>query len=181
MRSVSKKGYIKEYEAAKRTARLAVFEAKVGEDLWIAAEEPPAGTVLPELEAFQEAKAKVRDKNLACAEVAGKMFVLYKNLLSKNARHKWTTIVESQVDADSWTDLTGTVHMVARSPLYQSFKDCVKFHLLTVFPLDSAEQERYYINVHLKKPTRVLIRHFLDRILQLNSLTPMVRSIGPIF
>jgi hypothetical protein len=97
------------------------------------------------------------------------MFVLYKNLLSKNARHKWTTIVESQVNADTWTDLQGTVHTVARSPLYQSFKDCVKFHLLTVFPLDAAEHERYYLNVHLKNPARVLIRHFVARILQINS------------
>jgi hypothetical protein len=137
-----KKGYIKEYEAAEREARLAVFDCRIAEDLWMAAPEPPAGTVSPELETFQEAKAKVRDKNLACSEVAGKMLFLYENLLSKNARHKWTTIVESQVDADTWTDLTGPVHTVARSPLYQSFEDCVKFHLLTVFSLDAAEQER---------------------------------------
>ena len=77
--------------------------------------------------------------------------------------------MDSQVDADTWTNLQGTVHTVARRPLYQSFEDCVRFHLLTVFPLDTAEQERYYINVHLKKHTRVLIRHFVARILQLNS------------
>jgi len=114
--------------------------------------------------AFQESEVKVRDKNLACAEVGGKMFVLYKNLLSENARHKWTTIVDSQVDADTWTDLQGTVHTGARCLSYQSFEDCVKFHLLTVFPLDAAEQERHYLFVHLKKPTHVLICHFVARI-----------------
>ena len=169
MSYVSKKGHIKDCETAKRTAELEVFKCKVQEDLWVGADELPSGTVSPELEAFREAKAQLRDKNLACAEVARKMFVIYKNLLSENAWHKWTTIVESQVDADTWTDLIGTVHTVARSPSYQSFEDCVKFHLLTVFPLDSTEQERYYINVHLKKPTRVLICHFVARILQLNS------------
>jgi hypothetical protein len=85
MSYVTKNGYIKEYEAAEREAGLAVFECKVVKDLWMAAEEPLAGTVLPELEAFREAEAKVRDKDLACAEVAGKMFLLYGNLLSKNA------------------------------------------------------------------------------------------------
>ena len=70
------------------------------------------GAASPELEAWEEAEAKVRDKNLACAEVARKMFVLYENLLSENARHKWTTIVDSQVDADNWKDLNA----VARSP-----------------------------------------------------------------
>jgi len=88
MSYVAKKGYIKEYEAAKREAGVAVFACKVAEDLWMAADEPLAGTVSPELVAFQEAESNVNDKNLACVEVAGKMFVLYKNLLSENARHK---------------------------------------------------------------------------------------------
>ena len=88
MSYVEKKGYIKEYDDSKRDANLAVYEAKVREDLYLAAPEPPAGTALPELEACGIAEAKVRVKNLAMAEVAGKMFVLYKNLLSKNARHK---------------------------------------------------------------------------------------------
>ena len=83
MSYVSKKGYIKEYEADERTAGLAVFECKVGEDLWIAADDPPAGTVLPELEAFREAKAKVIYKDLVCAEVAGKMLSYTKISLAK--------------------------------------------------------------------------------------------------
>ena len=110
---VAKKGYIKEYEAAKRDAGLAVFDCRIAEDLWIAAGLPDAGAVTPELTAFQEAKVKVNTKNLECIEVARKMFVLYKNLLSENARHKWTTIVESQVKADTWTDLQGIVHNIA--------------------------------------------------------------------
>ena len=124
---------------------------KIAEDLWMAADETLAGTVSPELVAFQEAESKINDKNLACVEVAGKMFVLYKNLLSKNARYKWSKIVASQIGANPWTDLKGTVHTVSRIPLVQSFEDCVTFHLLMVFPQDSAEQERYYVNMHLKK------------------------------
>ena len=43
------------------------------------------------------------------------------------------------------------------------------FHLLTVFPQDAAEQERYYVNVHLKKPARVLFYHFVGQVEQINS------------
>ena len=50
----------------------------------------------------------------------------------------------------------------------QSFEDCITFHLLTVFPQDAAEKERYYVNAHLKKPGRVKIRHFVSRVEQLN-------------
>ena len=97
------------------------------------------------------------------------MFVLYKNLLSKNARLKWTNIVASQIGANPRTDLKETVHAEPQSPLVQSFEDCVTFHLLTVFPQDSAEQERYYVNVHLKKPARALICHFVGQVKQINS------------
>jgi len=117
------------------------------------------------------------EKNLAMAEVARKMFVLHKNILSKNAWHKWTTVVESQVDAPTWKDLRGILHTVARVPSLQTFEDCVKFHLLSVFPPDTAEQERYYINVHLKKPTRILIRHFVDRLVQLNAYLGTLPSV----
>ena len=86
------------------------------------------------------------------------MLVLNKNL-SENARSKWSKILASQIKANLWTDLKGRVHTVSRSPLVQSFEDCVTFHLLTVFPQDAAEQEWYYVNVNLKKPARILFRH----------------------
>jgi hypothetical protein len=51
----------------------------------------------------------------------------------------------------------------------KSFENCVMFHLLTVFPNNVAEQERYYITNVLKKPQRVSIRQFVQRVEQLNS------------
>ena len=76
MSYVTRKGYFKEYAESKREAGQAVYNAKVAKDLWMAAKEPPTETVSPELAASREAKSKINDKNLACAEVAGKMFVL---------------------------------------------------------------------------------------------------------
>jgi hypothetical protein len=43
------------------------------------------------------------------------------------------------------------------------------FHLLTVFPNNAAEQERYYITNVLKKPQRVSFLQFVQRVEQLNS------------
>ena len=65
MSYVQKKVYIKEYEEAEREAGLAVYEAKICEDLYAAAPAPLTGTAFPELEAWEGAKAKVRDKHLA--------------------------------------------------------------------------------------------------------------------
>jgi hypothetical protein len=43
------------------------------------------------------------------------------------------------------------------------------FHLLTVFTNNAAEQEKYYLSNMLKKPQRVGIRQFVQRIEQLNA------------
>jgi hypothetical protein len=46
---VHKKGYIKEYEEAERSAGLAVHESRVREDLYMAAPAVAVGDALPEL------------------------------------------------------------------------------------------------------------------------------------
>jgi hypothetical protein len=43
------------------------------------------------------------------------------------------------------------------------------FHLLTVFPINAAEQEKYYISNVLKKPQRINVCQFVRRVEQLNA------------
>jgi hypothetical protein len=43
------------------------------------------------------------------------------------------------------------------------------FHLLTVFPINGAEQEKYYITNVLKKPQRVNVHQFVSQVEQLNA------------
>ncbi len=43
------------------------------------------------------------------------------------------------------------------------------FHLLTVFPINAAEQEKYYISNALKKPQCVNVRQFVRRVEHLNA------------
>jgi hypothetical protein len=43
------------------------------------------------------------------------------------------------------------------------------FHLLTAFPINAAEQEKYYISNVLKKPQRINVRQFVWHVDQLNA------------
>jgi hypothetical protein len=43
------------------------------------------------------------------------------------------------------------------------------FRLLTAFPINAAEQEKYYVTNVLKKPQRVNVRQFVRRVEQLNA------------
>jgi hypothetical protein len=50
----------------------------------------------------------------------------------------------------------------------------VTFHLLSVFSNNAAEQQKYYISHYIKKPQRIPIRNFADRIKKLNSYIPLL-------
>jgi hypothetical protein len=114
------------------------------------------------LEAVEEATTQ-RDK------AAADMFQLYANLLSVNARYAWNKIVHEQTKADPYMDLQGLTKKGPWGMSRKSFDDCVMFHLLTVFPNNGAEQERYYITNVLKRPHCVSIHQFVQPVEQLNS------------
>ena len=123
-----------------------------------------------------ESRAELKQAVLAVKSVADlrdkaaqDMFELYANLLSVDARYAWNKIVQEQTEADPYQDLQGLHRKGPRGMSRKSFEDYVMFHLLTVFPNNAAEQERYYITNVLKKPQRVSIRQFVQRVEQLNS------------
>jgi hypothetical protein len=123
-------------------------------------------TIKAELKQAMEAAEKATTKRDTAAE---DMFQLYDNLLSVDTRYTSNKIVQEQTNADHYTDLQGLTRKVPRGMSRKSFGDCVMFPLLTVFPNIAAEQERYYITNVLKKPQRVSMCQFVQRVEQLNS------------
>jgi hypothetical protein len=67
-------------------------------------------------------------------------------------------IVREQTEADPFKDLQGVSRKDPRGLSWESFDDCVMFHLLTEFPNKAAEQEKYYLSNVLKKPQRAGVR-----------------------
>ncbi len=100
---------------------------------------------------------------------ATKMFQFYANLLSLDAKYMWNKIVREQTEADLFKDLKGVSRKGPRGLSRETFGDCIMFHLLTVFPNNAAEQEKYYLSNVLKKPQQVGIRQFIQRVEQLNA------------
>ncbi len=100
---------------------------------------------------------------------ATKMFQFYANLLYLDAKYAWNKIVREQTETNPYKDLKGVSRKGPRGLLRESFDDCVMFHLITVFPNNAAEQEKYYLSNVLKKPQRVGICQFVQRVEQLNA------------
>ena len=87
---------------------------------------------------------------------------------------KWSRIVDSQIGAATGTDLQGNVKNNAREHSVDSFRECVKFHLLSVFAHAAAEQQKYYISHYIRKPRRIPIRKFAEWIEKLISYIPLL-------
>jgi hypothetical protein len=100
---------------------------------------------------------------------ASKMFLSYSNLLSPESKYSWNKIVGKQTEIDPYLNLQGDSLEGPRGMSCESFNDCVMFHLLTVFPINGAEQEKYYISNVLEKPQHINIRQFVRHVEQLNA------------
>jgi hypothetical protein len=105
----------------------------------------------------------------AMTVAASKMFLFYLNLLSPESKYAWNKIVSKQTESNPYVNLQGDSLEGPRGMSRQSFHDCVMFHLLTTFPINAAEQEKYYITNVLKKPQHVNVRQFVRQVEQLNA------------
>ncbi len=112
------------------------------------------------------AKETTKNKKEAAAT---KMFQFYVNLLSLDAKYLWNNIVREQTEADPFKDLQGMSRKGPRGLTRESFDKCIMFHLLTVFPNNATEQEKYYPSNVLKWPQRVGICQFIQHVEQLNT------------
>jgi hypothetical protein len=86
---------------------------------------------------------------------ASKMFAFYSNLLSPESNYTWNKIISKQIESDPFVNLQGVSWESPRGMSCKSFNNCIMFHLLTAFPINATEQEKYYVTNVLKKPQRV--------------------------
>jgi hypothetical protein len=118
---------------------------------------------------LEKAKQAQRIAKGAMTAAASKMFSFYFNLLSPESKYVWNKIVSEQTEGDPYVNLQGDTLEGPRGMLCQLFNDCVMFHLLTTFPINAAEQEKYYISNVLKKPQCVNVCQFVRQVEQLNA------------
>jgi hypothetical protein len=102
-----------------------------------------------DLEKAQQAQETAQGAMTAAASL---MFAFYSNLLSSKSKYAWNKIVYEQMASNPYVNLQGVSLEGPRGISCKSFNDCVMFHLLTAFPFNAAEQEKYYISNVLKKP-----------------------------
>jgi hypothetical protein len=95
---------------------------------------------------LEKAKLAQRTTKGAMDIAASKMFSFYSNLLSPKSKYSWNKIVSKQMESNPYVNLQGDTLEGPRGTLHKLLHKRVMFHLLTAFPINAAEQEKYYIS-----------------------------------
>jgi hypothetical protein len=104
---------------------------------------------------LEKAKQSKEDTKGAMTAVASEMFAFYSNLLSPESKYVWNKIISEQTESNPFVKLQSVSLEGPRGMSCESFNNCIMFHLLTAFPINAAEQEKYYVtNVLKKAPAR---------------------------
>jgi hypothetical protein len=73
------------------------------------------------------------------------------------------------MESNPYVNLQGVSLEGSKGILRKSFDNCMVFHLLTVFSINAAVKEKYYITNVLKKPQGVNVCQFVHQEEQLNA------------
>jgi hypothetical protein len=156
-------------EAEKDATAKALYsesDAKEAEDAPEANDNPMNAGFLKDLEKAKQTQRTVKG---AMNVATSKMFAFYLNLLSPESKYAWNKIVSKQTESDPYINLQGDSLEGPRGMNFNLFSDCMMFHLLTEFPINATEQEKYYISNVLRKPQRINVRQFVWCVEQLNA------------
>jgi hypothetical protein len=118
---------------------------------------------------LEKAKQAQETAQGAMTAATNLMFMFYSNLLSPKSKYTWNKIIVEQMESNPFVNLQGVSLEGPRGMSRNLFNDCMMFHLLTAFPINAAEQEKYYISNVLKKPQCINMHQFVRRIEQLNA------------
>ena len=119
--------------------------------------------------AYKKAKQAVEAAKLTAITEGAKAFELYRNLLSDEARQPWEKIVQAQMTKCPWEDIYGVTHDKTPTKTWDSFMECITFHLQQMFRHDVDKTLKYYIMNTMRKPNQIPIRQFLVQVKQINS------------
>ena len=97
----------------------------------------------PEKKAMRNATTAIAHEQETYKSLITQVFQLYSNLVMEETRRPWNKILGEQVEVAPPTNLFIIEHSESRGKMWQSFMDCVTFHLLTVFWSDMAETQHF--------------------------------------
>jgi hypothetical protein len=109
----------------------------------------------------------------------GLVYKLFCKGLKEDPELQWDRIVDDMHSKDPWEDLRGVRHERIPRKSSLSLWECINFHKLTVYSIDAAERQRFYMLCNLKKHTKSIIQAHMTQMETLNKhlgLLPTIKN-----
>ncbi len=171
---MEKKGYEADLEAASKVTLIATTALKKLAEAQTGENNPAKAKRLTKVKA---AKVRLINANVVESTLACLAYDLFCKLLRDKPKIQWDCIVTEMHTKSPWEDIKSVEHNSLRRKLQQSLTDCIEFHTLTVFTVDTAERLKYYLMCSVKKPIRWTIRMHLCRMEVLNKYLGILSTI----
>jgi hypothetical protein len=78
-----------------------------------------------------------------------------------NPQTQWDKIVHKMHIKDPWIGVNGSSNKGIYICSWLSFLDCIELHKLTIYPLDTAEKQHFYMTQTVKKPQQATVRQYM--------------------
>jgi hypothetical protein len=108
-------------------------------------------------------KEALKAKNDIAVAEAQKAYKLFRCFATSKAQTQWDRIVNEMHTKNPWIGVNGKANKGICMHSWISFMDCIELHKLTIFPADTAEKQRYYMQQTIKKPQQVMVHQFVSR------------------
>jgi hypothetical protein len=126
---------------------------------------------------WEAAEVEIKKAEAEEAVKAGLVYDLFRKTLKEDPELQWDRIVDDMHSKDPWEDLRGYKYNGLRRKSVASLWDCIDFHKLTVYSVDAAERQRFYMLCNLKKPAKSSIRSHVTRMETLNKYLGLLPTI----
>jgi hypothetical protein len=126
----------------------------------------PENKTEAEKEIWKQSLSKYKEifkakKSVAVAE-AQKAYEVFCCFIVGNLQTQWDRIVHKMHTKDPWIGANGSSNKGPCICSWLSFMDCIELHKLTIFPVNAAEKQRYYMMQTVKKPQQAMVRQYMS-------------------
>jgi hypothetical protein len=106
-------------------------------------------------------KEILKGKKVTAIAETQKAYEMFRLFIVSDQQTQWDKIVQEIHTKDPWIGVNKISHKGISVGSWPAFLDCIKLHKLTIFPVDAAEKQHYYMMQTVKKPQQVTVRQYM--------------------
>jgi hypothetical protein len=116
----------------------------------------------------EQFKGILKAKKGTAIAVTSQAYEMFRLFIIGDQQTQWDKSVQEMHTKDPWVGVDVVSHKGICFCSWFAFLDCIELHKLTIFPINTAEKQRYYMMQTVKKPQRVTVRQYMAQMGILN-------------